>query len=86
MAAAVAFVAIILLALSMFFWPRMFRWDTRRKRARDPRYVPPRVMGVFDEVFHPDAHAASQIQEAERVIPSPAPLPGDPLHTHGPRP
>jgi hypothetical protein len=82
MAAAVAFVVLILFALSMFFWPRMFRWDTQRKRAKDPRYVPPRVMGVFDEVYHPDAHAASQIQEAERVIPAPAPLPGDPLHRH----
>jgi hypothetical protein len=78
MAAAIAFVVIALFALSMFFWPTLFRWDRDRRRRRDPDYVPPRVMGVFDEVFHPDAHAASQIQEAEHVIPAPAPLPGDP--------
>jgi hypothetical protein len=79
MASAIAFVAIAAFALSMFFWPRMFRWDTQRKRAKDPRYIPPRVFGVFDEIYHPDAHAASQIQEVEREIPAPAPLPGDPL-------
>jgi hypothetical protein len=79
MAGAIAFVVIAAFALSMFFWPRLFRWDLARKRKKDARYVPPRVMGVFDEVFHPDAHAASQIQEAEREIPAPAPLPGDPI-------
>ncbi len=83
MASAIVAVGLVLFAASMFFWPRLFRWDSRRKRARDPRYAPPRVMGVFDEVFHPDAHAASQIQEAEHVMPAPAPLPGDPFLTSG---
>ena len=67
----------------MFFWPRLIRWDSARRRARDPRYVQPGGMGVFDEVFHPDAFVAAQIQEAEHVMPAPAPLPGDPIHPGG---
>lgn len=34
--------------------------------------------GVFDEVFHPDAKNAREIQEAEAILPAPTPLPGDP--------
>ena len=34
-------------------------------------------MGVMDEVFYPSHHQASQIQEVARVLPAPAPTPGD---------
>lgn len=34
--------------------------------------------GGLDEVFHPNAHDARQIWEAEVELPAPAHLPGDP--------
>lgn len=37
------------------------------------------VLGAgFDEVFHPNAHAARQIWETEVELPAPEHLPGDP--------
>ena len=59
--------------------PFFYKADIRRKRAKDPHYRPVNVMGVFSEIYQPDAHAASQIYEAQKVVPAKAPVPGDPL-------
>ena len=72
----VALVLVAIFAVSLAFWPAWFRWETRRQRRKDPSYRAPTVLGVFDEIYRPDAHAASQIAEAESVIPAPAPNAG----------
>ena len=72
----VALIVVALFTASIAFWPAWFRWENRRKRAKDPSYRAPTVLGVFDEIYRPDAHAASQIAEAESVIPAPAPKAG----------
>ena len=61
----------------LFTYPSMQRRYTARQRQKDPRYTPPRVMGIFDELYHPDAHAARQIAEDQREVPAEAPIPGD---------
>lgn len=61
----------------LFSYPSWQRWETRRKRLKDPRYTPPRIMGIVDELYHPDAHAARQIAEDQREVPAEAPIPGD---------
>ncbi|HEY1529694.1 MAG TPA: hypothetical protein VGF80_02695 [Galbitalea sp.] len=81
MGAAIAFIVFGLFVLSIFFWPALLRWDTARRRRRDPRYIPPSGLGVFDEIYHPSAFESSQVQELDRQIPAPAPLPGDPHRT-----
>ncbi len=71
-----------LVALGVFMvlvvlWPFWYRVHIRRRRAKDPKYQPPQLMGIMDELYHPDAHAATQIHEIQRELPAPAPLPGD---------
>ena len=69
--------AVLLTLAFLFSYPSWQRWETHRKRQTDPRYTPPRVMGIIDELYHPDAHATRQIVEDERTAPAKAPLPGD---------
>jgi len=61
----------------LLLWPLWFKAETRAKRRKNPGYNPPNVMGILDELYHPDAHQASQIQEVQRELPAPAPTPGD---------
>lgn len=61
----------------LFGFPTWQRGHTRRKQAIDPRYTPPRILGIVDELYHPDAHATQQIVESQREVPAEAPLPGD---------
>jgi hypothetical protein len=68
--------SVILILVFLFSYPSLERWNTRRKRAKDPRYSPPRIMGVLDELYHPDAHATRQIVQDERALPAKAPLAG----------
>ena len=68
--------AVLLTLAFLFSYPSWQRWETRRKRLKDPRYTPPRIMGIVDELYHPDAHATQQIVEAEYKAPAKAPLPG----------
>ena len=63
----------------LFAYPSWQRWETAKKRQTDPRYTPPGLMGIVDELYHPDAHATRQIVEDERKAPAKAPLPGDKL-------
>ena len=70
-------VGVVLFCGFMLAWPVWFKAETRARRRKDPRYTPPHVMGVMDEVFYPSHHQASQVQEVERVLPAPAPTPGD---------
>ena len=71
--------AVLLTLAFLFAYPSWQRWETAKKRQTDPRYTPPRVMGIIDELYHPDAHATRQIVEDERKAPAKAPLPGDRL-------
>ncbi|MGN6744408.1 MAG: hypothetical protein ACTHJL_14100 [Amnibacterium sp.] len=54
----------------------------RRALRRQGRLPEPAALGglmaPLDEVFHPNAHAAAEIREAEQGLPAPAPSPGDP--------
>jgi len=65
------------LTAALLAWPVWFKLETRAKRRKNPGYNPPNVMGILDELYQPSAHQASQIQEVQRVLPAPAPLPGD---------
>jgi hypothetical protein len=58
-------------------YPSWRRRHTARRRLTDPRYTPPRILGVVDELYHPDAHATQNIVEAQREVPAEAPVPGD---------
>lgn len=69
--------AVALVLVFLFAYPSLQRRHTARKRLTDPRYTPPRILGVVDELYHPDAHASKQIVEDQRAAPAKAPLPGD---------
>ena len=56
-------------------YPSWQRRHTARRRQTDSRYTPPRMMGIVDELYHPDAHATRQIVEAQYTAPAKAPLP-----------
>jgi len=71
--------AVALTLAFLFAYPSLQRRETAKRRQTDPRYTPPRVMGIIDELYHPDAHATRQIVEDERKAPAKAPLPGDRL-------
>lgn len=70
--------ALILVALGL---TTVGIWDARRRRSHpDARVGGSRtsgVMGAFDEIFHPAAHEAQQIQQVQAELPAPAPTPGD---------
>jgi hypothetical protein len=70
-------VALVVFMMLIIIWPFWCREEIRRKRAKDPTYRPASSLGIFDEIYRPDAHAASQIHEIESELPAPAPLPGD---------
>lgn len=74
----IGMIAFGVFVVMLVLWPFWFRSSIKRRRARDPHYRPPNVMGVFSEIYQPDAHAASQIYEAQKVVPAKAPLPGAP--------
>ena len=67
--------AVALTLAFLFAYPAFQKRYTRRRRLTDSRYTPPRIMGVIDELYHPDAHATQQIVEAEYTAPAKAPLP-----------
>ena len=69
--------AVALTLAFLFSYPALQRRHTARMRLTDPRYTPPRFMGIVDELYHPDAHAARQIAEDQREVPAEAPIPGD---------
>ena len=70
-------VAVLGFTIALLAWPVWFKLETRSRRRSNPAYNPPNVMGILDELYQPSAHQASQIQEVQRVLPAPAPLPGD---------
>lgn len=77
---AVITVGLVAVGVAALVWPVWFRLETRAKRRRDPRYSPPHMMGILDEIYHPTAYSAIKIVEVETRAPAPAPLPGDPEH------
>ena len=74
-----AIVALLLLTSAYFLaFPHLHKAEIARKRVRSAGYRPPRVAAIADELFNPSAHRALQVQEAQLVLPAPAPTPGDP--------
>ncbi len=71
--------AVVVIFAFFLAYPAWFKAQTRKRRAIDPDYSPPRPLAIVDELYHPDAHATRQIVEDERVLPAKAPLPGDRL-------
>lgn len=67
--------AVALTLAFLFTYPALQRRHTARRRLTDSSYTPPRVLGIIDELYHPDAHATRQIVEAEYTAPAKAPLP-----------
>jgi len=74
----IALIGLGIFAATMAFWPAWFRAEVRRKREKDPRYIPPTGLGVFDEIYRPATYAAVQELKVERRKTDPAPAPGEP--------
>lgn len=71
-------IGIVVVIFAFFFaFPAWFTAHTRKRRAVDPDYAPFRPFAIVDEIYRPNAHAAEQVVESERVLPAKAPLPGD---------
>src|SRR3954447_5965473 len=59
-------------------WSALDRRRLRRSGADDPwARMTGTLPGLLDEVFHPEAYEAPLIQEGQRELPAPAPVPGD---------
>lgn len=59
-------------------WSAIERRRLRRSGAEDPwARLSGALPGLLDEVFHPQAYEARLIQEVQRELPAPAPVPGD---------
>ncbi len=59
-------------------WSALDRRRLRRSGADDPwARMTGTLPGLLDEVFHPEAYEARLIQEVQRELPAPAPVPGD---------
>lgn len=67
--------AVALVLAFLVAYPSWQRRHTARRRETDSRYTPPRIMGIVDELYHPDAHATRHIVEAQYTAPAKAPLP-----------
>ena len=74
----IAIVAVGVFAATLAFWPMWFKAEVRRKKAKDPRYMPPTGLGIFDEIYRPATHAAIQQQKQEARKTDEAPAPGEP--------
>jgi len=74
----IALIGLGVFAATMAFWPAWLRAEVRRKREKDPRYIPPTGLGVFDEIYRPATYAAVQELTVERRKTAPAPAPGEP--------
>lgn len=58
----------------LFAYPRWARWERERNRRNGTRRtVTSGMVGTLDEVFHPNAHAAQLLWEAQQELPVPAP-------------
>src|SRR3954447_9923299 len=66
-------------------WSALDRRRLRRSGADNPwARAGSALPGLLDEVFHPQAYQAHLIQEVQRELPAPAPVPGDgPLQEGG---
>ncbi|MBD8102944.1 hypothetical protein [Plantibacter sp. CFBP 8775] len=68
---------------SFFIWMLCMPWFIHRERHSQHRQAKAGVIGVVDEVFHPEAHEAHVVWEAQKEMPAPAPLVGDKLFPRG---
>lgn len=74
---AIAFVVLLVAGVSL--WTRSYQ--RKHPGSLKPGSGSGGVLSVFDEIFHPAASDARQIQQVENELPAPAPTPGDPLRT-----
>ena len=58
-------------------WFLSIPWIVTAEKRRQARSVQSGLLGSIDEVFHPQAHNAHLIWEAQLELPAPAPTPGD---------
>jgi len=69
----IAGVAVVLVVFP-FVFPRWRKWEIAREKRRKPRKASAGgLVAPFDEVFHPTAHSAILLWEAEKSIPAPTP-------------
>jgi len=69
---------VVVFALFLLSWPFWAAWERERGRRRNPSGIRPGgagagMMGVVDEVFHPNARNAQLIWQAQQELPAPAP-------------
>lgn len=76
-------VMLILFFGSFFIWMLCMPWFIHRERNSQHQQAKAGVIGVVDEVFHPEAHEAHIVWEAQKEVPAPAPLAGDKLFPSG---
>ena len=58
----------------LLVYPRWAKWERERNRRNGTRRtVTSGMVGGIDEVFHPNAHQAQLIWEAQQELPVPAP-------------
>jgi hypothetical protein len=63
----------VLFLVAFFAMP----WIVQGERRRQRKKAQSGTVGVFDEVFHPEAKNARVMWEAQTELPAPAPTPGD---------
>lgn len=70
----VVIVGVAVLYTAFFFaYPRWRKWEIARERRRHPNRAVAGLVGSVDEVFHPEAHQARLVWEAQQEVPAPAP-------------
>jgi hypothetical protein len=75
--------ALLLLAVVLAASLAALPWGLGRHRERRRRIVPAGLVGGIDEVFHPEAHEALLVWEAQVEAPAPTPAPGEPPFPSG---
>lgn len=63
--------------LLVLAWFVAMPWLVSAEKRRQRQRVQARVIGPFDEIFHPSAYQANIVWEVQTEAPAPAPLPGD---------
>ncbi|GAA4189780.1 hypothetical protein GCM10022288_18130 [Gryllotalpicola kribbensis] len=72
-------ITIMVIAFGVLFLVAFFAmpWIVQGERRRQRKKAQSGTVGVFDEVFHPEAKNARVMWEAQTELPAPAPTPGD---------
>ncbi|MEP6481683.1 MAG: hypothetical protein ABJA94_06710 [Rhodoglobus sp.] len=64
----------VLFVAFLFFYPSWSKWERERNRVNGTRRtVTSGMVSGIDELFHPNAHQAQLVWEAQQEMPVPAP-------------